>query len=132
MVARTRFATDLEWLMARELVGASETTGCPVLNDVNDSAAGRGRYLGREQAFARHDGEGQTRFVGRFRRKVEGVKAHRRVQDAIVEENPHQGSQRRRAVTGSPNGSGIGRRKCLERIPETFPELVDLGEGLEF
>ena len=71
------------------------------------------------------------RFIGRSCRKMEGVKTQGRIQDTIVQQNPHQGGQRCRAVTGSPDGAGIGRCERLERIAEAFPELVDLGEGLD-
>src|SRR5262245_14298794 len=62
---------------------------------------------------------------------MEGVKAHRRIHDTIVKQNPYQGSQRCRSITGSSDSAGIGWRERLKRIPEAFPELVHLGEGLK-
>src|SRR5262245_61038021 len=62
---------------------------------------------------------------------MEEVKAHRQIHDTIVEQNPYQGSQRCRSITGSPDSASIGWRERLKRIPEAFPELVHLREGLE-
>src|SRR5215831_8536397 len=131
MVAGAGFATDLERLMIRSLVDASQAARGTLLNDVDDGAAGRCCHLRREQACALLWEKSKLRFVRRSSRKVEGVKAHRRIQNTIVEQNPHQGGQRCWSITRSPDSAGIRRCKRLERIAEAFPKLVHLGEGLE-
>src|SRR5262245_27225156 len=131
MVASASFATDLERLIIRSLVDASQAARGALLNDVDDGAAGRCCHLGREQACALLWGESKLRFVRRSSRKVEGVKARRRIQDAIVEQNSYQGGQRCWSITRSPDSAGIRRCERLERIAEAFPKLVHLGESLE-
>src|SRR4029453_766336 len=120
MVAGARFATDLEWLTVRSLVDAFQAACGALLNDVDEGAPCRCCPLGGEQACALPWGEGKLRFVGRASRKVEGVKAHRRIQDAIVEQNPHQGGQGCRSVAGSPDGAGGGGGGGHKRSPKGF------------
>src|SRR2546429_4814105 len=62
---------------------------------------------------------------------MERIEEDARSISPVVAQYPHQGCERLWSIARGTNSACIGRRQRLERIPKTFPELVDLSESLD-
>src|SRR5258707_1248112 len=73
----------------------------------------------------------QEGFVRGIRCKMERIEEYTGSISPVVAQYPHQGCERLWSIARGTNSARIGRRERLEGIPKTFPELVDLSEGLD-
>ncbi len=89
------------------------------------------RHFERHHPFAFGRVVDHLGFIRCIGGKVQAVDAHHRHAYAIVEDDPDQFRQRRRAIAGAADGGGQGRHQMVERVADRLPALMNIEEGFD-